>query len=222
MEKQQNTPKVRFNILNAKWAMMLEDGTYDKPKSFGPISRKIALETDSSTKKIFGDGSCQAYIINDKGKSAVLTTNILNDEFEKDMGRKMQTANGIASIKQQKVPTFALYFETEGVMEDGRMGATAKSWIYGVKSPTAPSETFEQTTEDINETVYETSFEASGEILKDAEGKEYKDDKTKCPVRVWWLTSTPDMTNFNTFGDSVVMPKMGDSTAETTTPGVEG
>ncbi|MBD5086696.1 MAG: hypothetical protein HDT32_05030 [Clostridiales bacterium] len=213
-----NDALVRFNIKNAKWALKLEDGKYEVPKSYGKISRKIAIEADSNTKKIFGDGECQAYIINDKGKSVVLTTNTLNNEFEQDMGRKMETAKGIASIKQQKVPTFALYFETEGVMPDGRMGILAKSWLYGMKSPTAPSESFEQTTDDINETVYETSFEASGEILKDADGKEYKDEKTKCPVRVWLLTSTPDMPDFDTFGDTVVMPTMRDTKAETTTP----
>ena len=54
---------VRFNVQGVKWAMLV-DGKYGTPKSYGTAT-KIALEPDSSVKKIFGDGkahACRRYI----------------------------------------------------------------------------------------------------------------------------------------------------------------
>ena len=93
------------------------------------------------------------------------------------MGRKMLLKNGIASIKQQKLPVFALYFETCGLDEDNSM-PLAKTWVYGVTSPTAPSESFDQNTDDINESTFDTALEIAGVELKDAAGAIYKDPKT--------------------------------------------
>lgn len=194
---------VRFNVQGVKWAMLV-DGKYGTPKSYGTAT-KIALEPDSSVKKIFGDGKRIASIINDKGKTSTLSTNNINDDFEVDMGRKMLLKKGIASIKQQKIPVFALYFETCGLDENNDM-PLAKTWVYGVTSSTAPSESFDQNTDDINESTFDTALEIAGTELKDASGAVVKDSKTGRDVMVWQLTATPDDEDFDTFGDAVVMP----------------
>lgn len=203
---------VRFNVQSVKWAMLV-DGKYGTPKSYGTAT-KIALEPDSSVKKIFGDGKRIASIINDKGKTSTLSTNNINDDFEVDMGRKMLLKKGIASIKQQKLPVFALYFETCGLDENNDM-PLAKTWVYGVTSSTAPSESFDQNTDDINESTFDTALEIAGTELKDAAGAVVKDPKTGRDVMVWQLTATPDDEDFDTFGDAVVMPVTDETAADT-------
>ncbi len=203
---------VRFNVQSVKWAMLV-DGKYGTPKSYGTAT-KIALEPDSSVKKIFGDGKRIASIINDKGKTSTLSTNNINDDFEVDMGRKMLLKKGIASIKQQKLPVFALYFETCGLDENNDM-PLAKTWVYGVTSSTAPSESFDQNTDDINESTFDTALEIAGTELKDASGAVVKDPKTGRDVMVWQLTATPDDEDFDTFGDAVVMPVTDETAADT-------
>lgn len=203
---------VRFNVQGVKWAMLV-DGTYGTPKSYGTAT-KIALEPDSSVKKIFGDGKRIASIINDKGKTSTLSTNNINDDFEVDMGRKMLLKKGIASIKQQKLPVFALYFETCGLDENNDM-PLAKTWVYGVTSSTAPSESFDQNTDDINESTFDTALEIAGTELKDASGAVVKDPKTGRDVMVWQLTATPDDADFDTFGDAVVLPVTDETAADT-------
>mgnify|MGYP001128831006 FL=1 len=203
---------VRFNVQGVKWAMLV-DGKYGTPKSYGTAT-KIALEPDSSVKKIFGDGKRIASIINDKGKTSTLSTNNINDDFEVDMGRKMLLKKGIASIKQQKLPVFALYFETCGLDENNDM-PLAKTWVYGVTSSTAPSESFDQNTDDINESTFDTALEIAGTELKDASDAVVKDPKTGRDVMVWQLTATPDDEDFDTFGDAVVMPVTDETAADT-------
>ena len=211
--KKRKKTLVRFNVQGVKWAMLV-GGKYGTPKPYGTAT-KIALEPDSSVKKIFGDGKRIASIVNDKGKTGTLSTNNVNDDFEVDMGRKMLLKKGIASIKQQKLPVFAVYFETSGLDEDNSM-PLAKTWVYGVTSPTAPSESFDQNTDDINESTFDTALEIAGVELKDAAGAVYKDPKTGRDVMVWQMTATPDDPDFETFGDEVVLPVMDDNTADGT------
>ena len=130
------------------------------------------------------------------------------------MGRKMLLKKGIASIKQQKLPVFALYFETCGLDENNDM-PLAKTWVYGVTSSTAPSESFDQNTDDINESTFDTALEIAGTELKDASGAVVKDPKTGRDVMVWQLTATPDDADFDTFGDAVVLPVTDETAADT-------
>ena len=211
-EKKRKKTLVRFNIQGVKWAMLV-DGKYGTPKSYGTAT-KNALEHDSIVKKIFGDGKRIANIVNDKGKTSTLSTNNVNDDFEVDMGRKMLLKNGIASIKQQKLPVFALYFETCGLDEDNSM-PLAKTWVYGVTSPTAPSESFDQNTDDINESTFDTALEIAGVELKDAADAIYKDPKTGRDVMVWQMTATPDEPDFETYGDEVVLRGLDEGAADT-------
>ena len=85
------------------------------------VRQKIEIEADASVKKIYGDGKRIASIMNDKGKTAKWTTNNVSDAFEIAMGRKIRIKQGVASIKQQEIKTFAFYFETSGLDEDNKM-----------------------------------------------------------------------------------------------------
>lgn len=197
---------IRFNVQNIKYAMRKSDGTYETPVSYG-TALKMALEADTSVKKIFGDGRRIASIVNDKGKTGAMTTNNISDDFEIAVGRAIKTAVGLATIKQQKNVEFALYFEVCGLKENGNM-PLCKSWLYGVTSPTPPSESYDQNTDDINESSFETALEIAGTELKGKDGKVWKDDETGQDVIVWKLTVDPSDSGYATFGDAVVLPTM--------------
>ena len=196
---------VRFNVQNIKYAV-LNNGTYGDPVEYG-TAIKMALEANSDTKKIFGDGRVICLIVNDKGKTGTMTTNNVSDDYEIAMGRKIKTASGIADIQQLKVVTHAIYFETCGLDEDGGM-PLAKTWLYGVTS-SRPSESFDQNTDDINESSFDTPLEIKGTNLLATDGKtNYKDQATGREVLAWQLTVYPGDPEFDTFGNAVVMPKM--------------
>ena len=195
---------VRFNVQNIKYAV-LSNGEYGVPVLYG-TAIKMALEANSAVKAIYGDGRRICSIVNDKGKTGTMTTNNVSDDYEIAMGRKIKTANGLAEIKQQKVVTHAIYFETCGMDSEGGM-PIAKTWLYGVTS-SRPSESFDQNTDDVNESSFETPLEISGTDMLASNGKVYKDPVTGCDVVVWQMTVTPDDPEYATFGDSVVLPQM--------------
>lgn len=199
-----NTTLVRFNVQNIKYATPTGDGAFNAPVDYG-TAIKMALQADSSIKKIFGDGRRICSIVNDKGKTGTMTTNNVSDDYEVSMGRKIQTANGLAEIKQRKNVVHAIYFETCGYKDDGSM-PIAKTWLYGVTS-SRPAESFDQNTDDINESSFDTPLEMCGTPLKDAKGEIYKDDKGN-EVIVWQQTVTPDDDGYDTYGDAVVLPVM--------------
>lgn len=195
---------VRFNVQNIKYAV-LNEGTYGAPTAYGSAI-KMALEANSAVKYIFGDGRRICAIVNDKGKTGAMTTNNVSDDYEIAMGRKIKTSNGLAEVKQQRVVTHAVYFETCGMDSEGGM-PIAKTWLYGVTS-SRPSESFDQNTDDINESSFETPLEISGTNMLANDGTVYKDPVTGCDVVVWQMTVTPDDAEYATFGDSVVLPAM--------------
>lgn len=206
-----DTVLARFNVQNIKYATpdaTAENG-WGKPVAYGTAT-KMALETDSAVKKIYGDGRRICSIVNDKGKTGTMSTNNVNDEYEIAMGRKMRLKNGLADIKQQKNVVHCIYFETCGVDDKGGM-PIAKTWLYGVTS-SRPSESFDQNTDDINESTFDTPLEMEGVNLKVADGADYKDDKGNIVV-VWQMTVTPDDEGYDTFGDEVVLPVATDAQA---------
>ena len=136
-----------------------------------------------------------------------MTTNNVSTEYEIAMARKIRTKNGIADIKQQKNVVHAIYFETCGMDDAGKI-PLAKTWLYGVTSQ-RPSESFDQNTDDINESSFDTKLEIDGTPMLAADGKSvYQDPATGCDMYVWQMTVTPGDEGYNTFGDAVVLPQM--------------
>ena len=205
----ENKTLVRFNVQNIKFAVQNSDGSFAKPVAYGTAT-KMALQSDSSVKTIYGDGRRLCSIVNDKGKTGTMTTNNVNDDYEVAMGRKIRTAHGFAEIKQQKNVLHAIYFETSGLAEDGTM-PIAKTWLYGVTSSSRPDESFDQNTDDINESSFDTPLEMKGVSLLNHDGTVYKDEKGN-KVIVWQMTVTPDDAGYDTFGDEVVLPIMPEVT----------
>lgn len=195
---------VRFNIKNAAYALKNSDGSYEDPVALG-YSDSIALEADYAEKVIYGDGRKIATIPNDKGKTGTLALLTIDEAYEIAMKRRMKTANGTAEIKQTASIEHALYFETD-FMDENQVQKTAKTVIYGVTSG-RPSETYNQTTDDINNNNVSYPLTIKGSPLMDATGtSQYKDDNGNA-VYAWQETSVPGDTNYATFGQEITAPK---------------
>lgn len=118
MEKKKNL--IRFNVRNVKYALPDDKGGFLPFVDMG-TSTKLALEVDSSTKDIYGDGRRIIHYVNEKGKTGTLTQNNICDEYEIAMGRKIKTAKGLADIKPTK------RYRTSFTLKSSRWTATTQS-----------------------------------------------------------------------------------------------
>ena len=198
-----NKELVRFNIKNAKYAVKSNNG-YGSPVAFG-YSDSISLESNYSEKLIYGDGRVVLTIPNDKGKTGSLGLLTIDEAYEIAMKRKLKTANGTAEIKQMASIEHAIYFEFDYYESDGEV-KTGKTIIYGVTSGRA-SETFNQTTEDINNNTISYPLTIKGEPMLAANGTDtYKDEKGNV-VYAWQETSIPGDDGYDVFGQTINAPK---------------
>lgn len=200
---------VRFNIKNAKYAIEKSAGSYETPVAFG-YSDAIALEADYSEKVLYGDGRKVYTIPNDKGKTGTLTLLALDELYEVAMKRRMKSANGTVEIKQMKSVSHAVYFETE-FMDDSGSVKTAKTVVYGVTSG-RPSETYNQTTEDINNNNVDYPLTIKGVQMKNSAGTSVHKDENGNEVWVWQETVVPGDPGYDNFGNTIEAPKAPTST----------
>lgn len=195
---------VRFNIKNAAYALKDQDGGFQTPVPYG-YSDSIALEADYAEKIIYGDGRKVLTIPNDKGKTGTLSLLALNNDYEIAMGRRMKTASGTAEIKQRASVEHALYFETEYMDADGTV-KTAKTIVYGVTS-SRPSETYNQTTDDVNNNNVDYPLTIKGVAMKDSEGADVYKDTNGNIVYAWQETVIPGDPGYENFGKTIEVPK---------------
>lgn len=199
----QNKELVRFNIKNAKYAPKTDEG-YDAPVAFG-YSDSISLEANYSEKLIYGDGRVVLTIPNDKGKTGSLGLLTIDEAYEIAMKRRMKTANGTAEIKQTASIEHAIYFEFDYYESDGEI-KTGKTVLYGVTTGRA-SETFNQTTDDINNNNISYPLTIKGVPMMSADGaRPYKDDKGNI-IYAWQETSIPGDEGYEEFGKTISAPK---------------
>lgn len=204
---------VQFNIKNAKYAVGSANN-YETPTSIG-YSDSISLESSYSEKVIYGDGRVLHTIPNDKGKTGSLGLLSIDDNYEIAMKRRMKTAHGTAEIKQMAAIEHAIYFEFEYLDEETKATKTAKTILYGVTSA-RPSQSFNQTTEDINNNIVSHGLTIKGVPLLNAAGTdEYKDENGNT-VYVWQETSVPEDEGYAEFGKSITQPKAPGGAAATT------
>lgn len=194
---------VRFNIKNAAYAIKNSTG-YASKVSIG-YSDSISLEADYAEKIIYGDGRKLVTLPNDKGKTGTLGLLAIDEAYETAMKRRMKTANGTAEIKQTAAVEHAIYFEFD-YMEEGGVQKTGKTIIYGVTSG-RPSETLNQTTEDINNNIISYPLTIKGTALMNTTGSDVYKDENGNTVYVWQETSIPGDAGYETFGNTITAPK---------------
>jgi hypothetical protein len=195
---------VGFNVSNGKYAIKT-NGAYGSPVDLGYLTR-FSKEKNLTSKTIYGDGEIQTVLVNDKGFTGTLGLLQQDLEFNKALGFMLDTDNGTIEMQQSSVVECAIYFETEFMKNDG-IKKTKKVWVVGVNVE-APSESLEQTTDDINENNVEYSITVKGEYLKNSAGTDdYTDGTTGQKVKYFTFSKTPSDTGYSTFGDSVPIAK---------------
>jgi hypothetical protein len=153
---------VGFNVSNGKYAIKT-NGAYGSPVDLGYLTR-FSKEKNLTSKTIYGDGEIQTVLVNDKGFTGTLGLLQQDLEFNKALGFMLDTDNGTIEMQQSSVVECAIYFETEFMKNDG-IKKTKKVWVVGVNVE-APSESLEQTTDDINENNVEYSITVKGEYKR--------------------------------------------------------
>lgn len=195
---------IRFNIKNAAYALKKTDGGYETPVPFG-YSDSLSLEADYAEKVIYGDGRKVAIIPNDKGKTGTLGLLTIDEAYEIAMERRMATANGVAEIKQLASIEHAIYFEFD-YMDNNQVQKTGKTILYGVTSG-RPSDSLNQTTDDINNNTISYPLTIKGTPLMSAAGTAPYQDASGNTVYVWQETSIPTDSGYATFGKTITAPK---------------
>lgn len=164
----------------------------------------FSKEKDLSTTDIYGDGEKVLTLVNDKGFTGVLGMTAQDIEYNKALGFMVDIENGLAEVKQRRIVQHAIYFETEFANDYGVV-VTKKVWVFGVETQ-APSESYEQTTDNINNSMVDYNITIKGTNLKASDGEtDYTDDFGNT-VKVWTLSKLPGDTGYETFGDSVPTP----------------
>ena len=167
----------------------------------------LTLEAQYTEQEIFADGRIAYTVASDHGLNGTLGMVTLDDNYEIDMGRKMKLANGLAHVEQKKNQKHAIYFETDGLYDDGER-FTIKNWIYGVTSG-KPNETYEQDTDSgINPQNYSISLNILGTLLMNSTGSTPYIDEKGNQRQVWWLSSTPEDPEYENFDKTVQTPKV--------------
>lgn len=195
-----------FNVKNAKYCTLANP---TEIKSIGK-SDALKLDADFNEQKIYGDGEVILALPNDKGYTGSLDMVSLFDDFEVSQRRKQPLAIGVADIRQVGEVPINIYVELEGMEVDGTDKGdidVIKCWLLNVTT-SRPSTTVSQKTDSINTnivsiplTVYGTPIQASsGETdYIDAKGNRLYATRVIC-----W----PDDAGYDTFGDTVPVPKM--------------
>ena len=201
---------VRFNIKNAKYALKTSEG-YGTPVAFG-YSDSIALEADYAEKVIYGDGRKIATLPNDKGKTGTLGLLTIDEAYEMAMKRRMKTAGGTAEVKQTSSVEHAIYFEFD-FLDEKQVQKTGKTIVYGVTSG-RPSETLNQTTDDINNNTISYPLTIKGTPVMDSTGSKPYVDENGNAVYAWQETSVPGDAGYEKFGETISAPKVATATTE--------
>lgn len=193
----------RFNIKNIKYAFPDETGMYDFPKDLA-YANSLALESVFTENPLYGDGLKIATVASDQGKTGTLSVINKDEDYEIACGRAKKISGGLADTQQLASIEHAMYYETED-LEPGKK-STIKAWLFGVTSGQA-GESYEQTrdTETINAIDYPLIIR--GVLLKDSLGADNYTDENGNTVMITRIVCKPGEAGYETFGDSVPVPK---------------
>lgn len=202
---------IGYNVKNGQYALLTTAGTSTTAPVFGSAASltwltKFSKEKNLATKELYGDGELQITLVNDKGYTGTIGMTARDEEYETDLGMQMALDAGVAEIKQLLVKEHAIYFETNYLGADGDP-KVKKTWCYGV-SASAPSETFDQNTEDINQSNIEYALTIRGTMLKASNGTDDYVDASGENIKVFFYSKKPTDTGYATFGDTVPIPKV--------------
>lgn len=194
---------IEFNVKNGKYAIK-KDGSWQ----INPLTwlTSFSKEKDLGTSDIYGDGEKILTLVNDKGFTGVLGMAAQDEEYNKALGFAIETDSGLAEVQQKSVVSHAIYFETEFAGADG-ISKTKKVWVFGVETQ-APSDAYEQTTDNINNSTVDYTITIKGVNLLAAQGTADYIDENGNTRRIYTVSRKPGQVGYDTFEQSVPSPRI--------------
>ena len=196
MPNKDNKVLIEYNCKNGVYSV---DRT--EVKSL-PFLVSVTLDKTINTKTIYGDGELQLSIISDRGSTGSLESTARDDDFETDLGFLMPIAQGLAERQVIENKNISVGFEVYRTYKDGTT-KTKKVWLLGVNVSPA-SEALSQNKDTANEATASYGLTVKGENLKSGDD-DYRDENGNT-VKIYKITSLPNMEGYATFLDSVPTP----------------
>ena len=159
-----------------------------------------------TTRAFYGDGEMIVSLASDRNISGTVGATARDDTFEEDIGVAIKpSGGGIAEIAVKSMPRIHFGFETDFVGADG-IRKTKKTWVFGMQvSP--PNDSFTQDQDDITQSTADYSYTAYGVNLQAATGETAYIDENGQTVKVFTYSKKPEDDGYETFLDSVPVPK---------------
>lgn len=200
---------IEFNCRNGVYSV--------DSQTVNPLGYLVSNTLDKSiaTKEIYGDGELQLSLLTDKGMAGTLEMTSRDDDFEMDLGFIKEIAQGIADVQVLENKTVAIGYETYILTKDG-ITKTKKVWLLGVNVAPA-SDSVSQNTDTINEATASYGLTVKGVNLKNADGSADYVDSNGNTLKVFKISSVPGQDGYDTFLQSVPIPKVKTEAASQTT-----
>ena len=189
---------IQYNCKNGVYSV---DGSEVNPLGYLVSS---TLDTNISTKDIYGDGELQLSILTDKGLTGSLEMTAQDEDFETDLGFLKAIEQGLARVQVLQNKTVSVGYETYITTSDG-VTKTKKVWLLGVNVSPA-GESLSQNTDTTNEVTASYPLTIKGVNLKASGGSTDYVDENGNTIKVFRISSVPTDSGYSTFLDSVPTP----------------
>lgn len=196
---------VQFNVKNGVYAVAVDGEETATVKSLTYMNT-FSKERAPQTKQIYGDGEVQDTLVTEKSVNGTLGVTARDKEFEIDLGFTEAMANGEGDVALSSFKRAHIGFETE-VKEKGKVAKIKKVWVLNAEVMPA-NESLTQNQDDITPSTADYSYTAYGVNLKNSTGTSDYIDENGQTKKVFTLSCMPGEEGYDTFLDSVPVPKM--------------
>lgn len=188
-----------FGISGCQYAI----GTAD-PVSM-PFAKSLALNAVFNKQPIYADNMLILEAPSDQGYEGTLGLTTLSAAYEKALGMRLDLAEGSALVNQTELKRHNLYFETNGVYDDGTV-FVIKNWLMGV-TVAKPGRNYASKTDNIEFGEYAMPIRIFGTPVLTALGDEYRDANGNKKI-AFIISCKPADTGYDTFEDAVPEAEM--------------
>lgn len=203
--KKEGKTLVAFNVKNGVYAIATDDGSTATVKPLTYMNT-LSKERAPQTRKLYGDGEEQETLVNEKSMSGALGVTARDIEFERDLEFTEELENGEGEVAIVSLKRAHIGFETE-VKEKGKPAKVKKVWVFNAEVMPA-SESLTQNQDDITPSMADYSFTAYGVNKKDSTGTSDYVDENGQTKKVFTLSRMPGEDGYETFLESVPIPKI--------------
>lgn len=190
---------MEFNCKNGVYSV---DGT--TVKQLGYMSA-VNLDASITTDNKYGDGEVVLAMTTDSGYSGSLEMTARDTEFEIDLGFVEELAQGMGVVEVTDNKTIDIGLECQYVKNDG-VTKTKRLWLLGVNVAPA-SVSLSQNTDSTNESAASYGLTVKGRNKKNADGTADAVDANGNTKKVRILSAIPTDASFDTFFNSVPVPR---------------